>query len=406
MKEFKKLFKKTQTGAIQEWNIEVDGAKITTIFGQVGGKLQTTVDTIKEGKNIGRSNETSIQEQALAEAESKWLHQKKKGYVEHLDDAQNGTVDAVIEGGIPPMLSINKSYPKDPILEKYLKYPCAFQRKYDGSRGIAIVENGKATLWSRTRKPINCVPHIIKELERLFPTGKIILDFENYNHDYHDRFQDLMSIIRKNEPEGPYTDIQMFVYDCLECSWDNITMASSYKQRFNSYTRNLKDKSTIVIATPAWICKDFKELIRYYEQALADGYEGGMAKNLDAPYESGKRSKEILKMKEFEDGEGVVIGMETGRGKESDAAATFIVRGKLNKDKKFVPCGEEDPAAVVFYPRLRCSLEEKRAYLKNKQEYIGKIFTFTYKRLTDAGIPYIPIGVGIRSDYDPASYNS
>ena len=53
---FKKLYKKTSTGAIQEWSISVKDNEIHTVYGQVGGKLQSTVDIIKAGKNVGRLN--------------------------------------------------------------------------------------------------------------------------------------------------------------------------------------------------------------------------------------------------------------------------------------------------------------------------------------------------------------
>src|SRR6185436_13616686 len=69
------LYKKTGNGALQKWNIQVeDGVSpvIVTEFGQIGGKLQTSREFIKEGKNLGKKNETTAFEQAIAEAKSKW----------------------------------------------------------------------------------------------------------------------------------------------------------------------------------------------------------------------------------------------------------------------------------------------------------------------------------------------
>ena len=82
---FSTLYKKTNTGAIQSWTVSVDDTRIITYHGQHMGKLQKTEDTIKEGKNAGRANATTAQEQANAEAKAKWEKQKKKGYVEHIE---------------------------------------------------------------------------------------------------------------------------------------------------------------------------------------------------------------------------------------------------------------------------------------------------------------------------------
>jgi DNA ligase-1 len=385
-----KLFKKTQTGALQEWTISVDGCIITTIFGQVGGRLQTTEDIIKEGKNLGKANATTPQQQAEAEANAKWQKQLKKGYSPSMEKAENGETEAVIEGGILPMLSINKSYPKDPILDKYLKYPCLIERKLDGVCCIAIIENGKATLWSRTRKNIKSVPHIVEELQARFPNpGYLVLHGELYNHDYSDRFEDLISIIKSSEPdaEGLYKVIQFHVYDLPEhAGYTN--NKTPYKDRYDRYCKLIagtNPPNAGVIAVPAYYCNNLKELLKYYEQFLEEGYEGGMAKNLEAPYEGGKRSHNILKMKEFADAEFIIIDIEDGKGKDADVASKFVCK-MPDSDK-------------TFKARMKCPHAKKKEYWLNKDKYLGKFITVTYKRLTKDGIPYIPVGRTIR-DYE------
>ena len=77
------LYKLSTTGKLLQWDIRVednqDGtASIVTDHGQVGGKIQTTSDLITGGKNIGKANETTVQEQANKEALSKWKKQFDK----------------------------------------------------------------------------------------------------------------------------------------------------------------------------------------------------------------------------------------------------------------------------------------------------------------------------------------
>lgn len=391
MKTFPTLYKKDNNTKIQQWTISVDGTTITTTYGQLGGKLQTTQDVVKEGKNDGKVNATTAEEQALKETEAKWLKQKKKNYVESLQDASEGKADtSVVQGGIPPMLSINKSHPKDPIIDKYLKFPCIVQPKLDGACCIAIVEDGVATLWSRTQKPIHCAPHIVEELEFRFPEGKVILHGELYNHEYADRFQDLMSIVRKDEPdeEGLYKVLQLHVYDMPECNIGNIQVnaKTSYGERYDAYSCLLAGHFDSILDVEAFYCKTKEEVLSAYESYLKSSYEGAMAKNLKAPYESGKRSYNILKMKEFLDGEGVIVSVEEGRGKDAGVASKFWCRYPVDNGKR-------------FKVRLKCTQKEKREYYLKKEELVGKQITYTYKRLTDEGMPYIPVGKAIR-DYE------
>ena len=70
------LYKKTATGADQMWQVETDGNKIITRWGQVGGKIQEETEVIKTGKNIGKQNETSPEQQARYEAQALWTKKK------------------------------------------------------------------------------------------------------------------------------------------------------------------------------------------------------------------------------------------------------------------------------------------------------------------------------------------
>ncbi|KKL16297.1 hypothetical protein LCGC14_2497020, partial [marine sediment metagenome] len=97
------LYQKASTGTLQEWTISTTKNIILTEWGQVGGAIQKTHDVIKTGKSIGRSNETTPDQQAQLEAQSRWEKKKKKGYVDDKEKAMAGEVDSIIKGGIFPM---------------------------------------------------------------------------------------------------------------------------------------------------------------------------------------------------------------------------------------------------------------------------------------------------------------
>jgi DNA ligase-1 len=397
MKTWPTLYQKTATGAIQSWEISttgnpVAGAAIIIEFGHHEGKKQVLRDSIRSGKNVGRANETTPEQQAEAEAEAKWTKQKKKGYVESIEAAIADKVDSsVIMGGVEPMLAPNKSYPKDNEVAKRIKFPCSAQPKLDGMRCVAVIEDGVATLWSRTRKPIPTVPHIVEELQRMFPSrGKRIIDGELYNHDYRNSFEDLISILRKDAPdsEGLHRVVEYHVYDYIhrdaESGGDVISMTTPFEDRIASVFLDLSLSANSVKPVLTNICMSLDELVAFYERCIDLEYEGAMARNNDGIYASGKRSVDLQKMKPFLDAEFPIIGVNEGRGKDEGTAATFTC---------VTPEGKE------FRARLKATYAYRKQLLQQPELWRGKKLTVTLKRMTNYGIPYIPVAKTIR-DYE------
>jgi len=123
--ELPKLYKLTNNGKIQENQIIVfdrgNEAAIKTFRGYVGGKITPDEPTIiSEGKNIGKSNETTYLEQALSDAKSKWNKKKDEGYCLSIQE----TMDNIL---VLPMLAKRFQDQK-----KHIKFPCFCQQKFDG----------------------------------------------------------------------------------------------------------------------------------------------------------------------------------------------------------------------------------------------------------------------------------
>ena len=174
---FPKLYKKASTGKISEWEVLVEESNkgsgvIKITHGYSDGKKQEDLKVIEEGKNIGKDNETSPIEQAISQAESKYKKQLDKGYVDNLAD-----VDKIV---YLPMLA--HSYDKR---SKDIKYPCVTQRKFDGVRCLATLENGKVVLNSRKGKPFPHMEHLHSQVKALIQdcTGEVILDGELYSEE-------------------------------------------------------------------------------------------------------------------------------------------------------------------------------------------------------------------------------
>jgi ATP-dependent DNA ligase len=382
IKTFPVLYKKTSTGAIQMWQIgavDVDGiATIVTKFGQVGGKIQESIEQVLEGKNIGKSNATTALEQAEAQAKSRWEKQLKKGYVKTIEDAQAGKVDDIIEGGIVPMLAHKFSEQGHKI-----KFPALAQPKLDGHRCVEQTESDDITifcsLWNRTRKPIKSAPHISEAIREVFRKNNIELlhfDGELYNHDYHNNFEDLSSLIRQEEPQDGCEAIQYHVYDI-----PHPTMTNSER---NALLQSLKPffEGTPIHIVETIIVNNEDELMEAFDHFIAQGYEGCMVRNIDGLYVN-KRSYDLQKVKDFQDDEFVVIGVKVGTKGSMAGKAVFTFE---------LPNGES------FDAKMKGKLDDLIQYAEHPELIIGKMVTVKYQGFTKYGKPRFPVAIRIRHE--------
>jgi len=386
------LYKKTSTGAIQYWTISVtmlcgyevgeddweSRIYIQTEYGQAGtDKPQITVDEIKKGKNKGKKNETNPAEQALLEAEAKHEKQRKKGYVDSIAAAEAGELDDLIEGGVVPMLA--QSFAKH---GHKIKYPCYGQPKLDGIRCIAILKDGVCTLWSRTRKQITGVPHIAREIEKLFHDQDLILDGELYNHSFKHEFEKIVSFVRQEEPADGSEVVQYHIYDLV----NNQPFEARHNLLFNLFTKRvykddkLNDTLRFVQATTIF---DEESVEGFFSHNVGKGYEGAMLRNATGLY-ANKRSYDLQKVKEFDDAEFDIVGVEEGRGKLT-GHAIFV-------------CKTEE--GTQFLAKMKGDTERLKDYFDNHQLWQGKKLTVQYQGLTGKeNVPRFPVGVAIR-DYE------
>lgn len=387
MKTFPTLYKKNSTGSVQFWQISAvpqhiscgEASIIVTKYGQVGtDSPQETKDLITEGKNKGKKNETNAYQQAESEAQSKWEKQKKKGYVETIEAAQAGEVDEIIEGGIVPMLAHKFSEHGHKI-----KYPAAVQPKLDGIRCIAILKNGKCTLWSRTRKPITGVPHIQRAIENALPNlDEIVLDGELYNHEFKSNFEQIVSFVRQEEPAEGHEVVQYHIYDIVTDEPFSKRVAKLRHLRTGEFKDSKGQRCCLRVDT--CIVENEDQVTEVFEQFRSEGYEGAMLRNLDGKYVN-KRSYDLQKVKEFDDDEFPIVGFEEGRGKLAGHVGAFVCRTKSGKE---------------FLAKMRGETSRLKEYFDNHALWSGKLLTVQYQGLTGKeGVPRFPVGVTMR-DYE------
>jgi predicted DNA-binding WGR domain protein len=149
---------KGRTSAPQVWEVAHKGNAVTLTWGQLGGAMQQTTQTF-EGVNIGKANEKSPKEVAVAWAEKQILLRTRKGYRE-VDLATNqflkGDVSASeIDWEIGLPLNLRFFKPQNSLnahCEKLLRAKKArMLRKRDGAmHSISISYDGGLLMYSST----------------------------------------------------------------------------------------------------------------------------------------------------------------------------------------------------------------------------------------------------------------
>ena len=384
-----KLYKLTSSKKIQEWEIFTEENKIITIQGQVDGKKQRYEETISTGKNIGRANETTPEQQAEAEAQSKWDKKHNKDYHTSIDDCKTKGKIAN-RGGYLPMLA--QSYEKHH--EKHLKYPCFVQPKLDGLRCISTKVDGVVKLWFRSGKEITTMGHIADELLPIMGDGDI-WDGELYAHGKD--FNSFTGAIRANKNLNPEVveSIKYHIYDFPKVF--PLIEKDGYKCRLDEFDKSYLNNCSLVGVTTIKV-DNFEEAMMCYKRFIEEGYEGIMFRNIDMPYEQ-KRSYNLLKYKEFVDDEFIIIGAEEGKGILSGHIGSFVC--KIEAGRTLKDLGDKE-FVIEKETQVKAKMEGKHEYLKhlfeNPNEYIGKPLTIKYQNLSEYGVPRFPIGKTIRFD--------
>lgn len=253
------------------------------------------------------------------------------------------------------------------------------QPKLDGLRMLAVLKDGKCTLWSRTRKPITSLPHIVDAIEKALPGVDIVLDGEAYNHEYKNDFEKIVSLVRQEDPGEGHEVVQYHVYDIVDTTL-------TFQQRTNKL-KHLKERwfDGPLVKVETLQVKSQEEVKAVTSTWLDLGYEGAMIRNADGMY-VGKRSYDLQKIKTFKDAEFEIVGIEEGRGKLLGHVGAFICKTENGEEFKAKMAGDTD---------------KLKQYFENHKLWEGKKLTVQYQGLTGKNeLPRFPVGVRIRADED------
>lgn len=257
--------------------------------------------------------------------------------------------------------------------------PCVVQPKLDGVRLMLELRNDGSVGRMRSRAGSD-FSHLRESLglpDRARCEGGVVLDGELYVHGLG--FQNIVSAARTRGRGPRDTPIEYHVYDAWIPSKPDAALAERLA-RVSACVRCLGGQVREVASIGAGSAAAVRNQLSVW---LRRGYEGIMVRDPAAPYQPGKRSRALAKLKPFEDAEFVIVGYEEATGKD---------RGTV-----VYTCRTDDGSK--FSVRPRGTLVQRARMLREASSVIGKKLTVRFQGRTDSGIPRFPVGIAVR-DYE------
>lgn len=361
---YRRLFK-NHSGVIGYWDAWQEGARVVMQHAKtLDGKPVTRVYDA-QGKNAGRANETTPEQQAALEIESRTKKQLDKGYVTQIEDAGAPSTNTL--GLKKPMLAT----PFDKVKPESIDWTSAYaQPKFDGHR--ALFKDG--VLYSRQGKVID-MPHILDAIKAVGLEDEH-LDGELYLHGRS--LQEIGSLVKRAQE-----DTAKLVYHVYDNVQSDAGWLDRYQDTCNTLFGHNHPSIQHVISIPV---PNAERLMALHTQFLADGYEGTMLRLGHEGYQDGKRSKQLLKLKDFKDEEFLVVGVNRG--------TPYITIDGIHE----VPVWVCQSGGHTFCVTAQGNREEKNAQWLERDSYIGRQLTVKYHYMSADGIPQLPVALRWRED--------
>ena len=271
-----------------------------------------------------------------------------------------------------------------PVSDKPIDYtkPTFMQPKLDGVRCLIQYDAGKVIAYSRTGKVWKNIEHITLNLYKFFNKHpNVILDGELYNHDFKDDFESIISMVRKTKPtaEDRVISAKNVQFHC----YDIVDEALTFDMRIHFIKQSLPSSYCVKHVHTMQI-SSHENALAFHEGYKAGGYEGSIVRTNDT-YQC-KRSHNLRKFKDFSDAEAVIEGYVEGKGKRKGTLGKFLMV-------------DADGIRFGCPPGKGYNYKDLTVMLKNIDDYIGKLATFTYFERTKANSYRHPLFKCIR-DYE------
>jgi len=347
------IYKKDSAGRVRFLHLSHEDNFVVQRSGVVGTDNVVENRSACTAKNVGKSNGTSANYQAMLETRAKLDEKLRLGYFyTEIEAMEKGGKDFLL-----PMLA--KDYKKE---FKKVKYPCYAQPKLDGMRALGSDEDA---LVSRTGKVIDTIKHI-----KFNGLGETVLDGELYAHGKS--FQEVMRLVKKYRPLETET-VKYHVYDLI--------MNAPFNVRYLTLARICIDNPHLDLVETVRVNNE-AEMLEYHKKNIAAGYEGTMIRHGESGYAVNKRSSDLLKYKDFLDEVYLIVDVVPSESRPEQG----VIRCFCSRTGQYFNTG------------MKFSHAEREEILVNKSKYIGQTAEIRFFEFTESGIPRFPVCHGFRLD--------
>ena len=400
---FKTLISKDSKGKIRVVEISYERNETTRIYtiyrytGQFEGKMtkqpEIIVDRGKATRNI--HEQVELQFNALVKG------YKDKGYIELENEIDNyssedlyklfGNAPAGTNGVVKPMLAkqADKVTKTDIFNKKWIA-----SRKIDGLRCIIYLGDDDklhtssrgATNYDSAMFEILTHPSLIK----LFKNNKgLMLDGECYHHGY--TLQQINSIARTQKVAKDLEILQFYWYDIVDLNnpfKSRLAKMKSIANELKEYDseigwepdRMFKENELRIQFVPQVEVSGWDNMMKLHNEYVSEGWEGLVIRDPERPYKPNGRTNDMIKIKQYQSEEFLIIGYELG------------LRG--SEDMVFVL---ETSDGIKFKAKPHGDREQKQWYIDNfEQECLNRYAITKFFYLSDDRVPLQPSVAAIR----------
>jgi len=269
-----------------------------------------------------------------------------------------------------------------PDITEDVTYPVIASPKLDGIR--CVMANGLAMSRTMKRIPNKFIQRALQQLQIHGLDGELMVDGE---------FEQVSSVIMSES----HPDQHKFYYNVFD-SFHNGTDPFKTRQASAKHIVQTLNNVHVKLVEQVWIrCAD--ELMQYWDECVHHGYEGVIIRDPNGPYKQGRSTMNqgwMLKLKKFDDSEGLVIGFEELLHNDDTSS---------NKKENMIP-GDTLGALEVFWNGKTFKVgsgfdtQQRDEIWQNREHYRDRHITFKHQGVTKYGIPRFPTFKGFRHTED------
>lgn len=376
-----------------DWDSTCNGYVIRRVTGQLGGKQTQQPDIVVDKGKASRTIKEQVELQFNSHLK-KYLDKGYKMWTGELDESAIrellGDIKTGKDGIVKPMLAKQA----DKVANKFFDGDFYGSRKVNGVRCLIFYKDGE--IHTSSRGAINydlAICHIIDHpiLEAFFKNHPdVIFDGEIYKHGW--TLNKISGLCRHIEKISQTEPLEFYWYDIVDTTkpfadrWEDMQLWADNELHLEGFypEREWKEGELKIQLLPQIPMTGWSSLKRYHDMYVKDGWEGLVIRKASAVYGPGKRSNDMIKIKEYFDAEYEIVGLSEGL---RDEDMCFVMKTPEGQEFKAKPHGDR---------------AQKEWYREHLDELIGKMATIKYFEMSGkegSQIPQQPQFVCVR-DYE------